>query len=201
MKTSLFRLVLPVILLFNIGAQVTPGLYVTTPVEGQVVAGTVEIKGSVPDTSFLYAEVSYAFDDGQNTNWFLIKRIEEPIHDGLLAMWDTTTITDGVYRLRLSVHEKNEDVHELILENIKVGNYTHYEVTTPTTPVNEIQATEEITSTPTPQQTPEPTELPKNPASIDEKDIRASLTSGLVLTILALVILGIYAYFRQKARK
>lgn len=202
-KTILLRLILPFSLLFSPQAQVTPGLYILTPTEGQVVAGTVEVLGSLPDDNFEYAELSYAFNNGQSTNWFLIKRIEQPVHDDLLAMWDTTTITDGVYRLRLSIHQTNNETHELILEDIRVGNYTHFEVTAAPTAAGETQsaATAEVVNTPTLQQSPEPTRLPENPASISRKDIGISLISGLVLAVLILGVLGVYAYYRQKARK
>lgn len=202
-KTILIRLILPFSLLFNSQAQVTPGLYFLAPTEGQVVAGTVEVMGSLPDDNFEYAELSYAFSDGLSSNWFLIKRIEQPVHDDLLALWDTTTITDGVYRLKLSVHQTNNETHELILEELRVGNYTHYEVTAAPTVAGETQsaATEEVTTTPTLKPSPEPTNLPVNPASISQKDMGVSLLSGLVMAILILGVLGVYAYYRQKARK
>lgn len=203
MKTILIQLILPLSLFFNSWAQVTPGLYILTPVEGQVVSGTVEVKGSLPEDDFLYAELSYAFSDGQSSNWFLIKRIDQVVHDELLSYWDTTTITDGVYRLRLSVHQKNNLVHEVILEDIRVGNYTHYETDTPAAPltVDETQTSTETVITPTLAQSPLPTTLPENPGSIDQADFKFSLVSGLVLAVLVLGALGVYVYFRQAARK
>jgi hypothetical protein len=201
MKTLLIRLILPFSLIIHSIVQITPGLYFLAPTDGQVVAGTVEVKGSVPDIDFSYAELAYAFSNGSSSNWFQIKRIDQPVHDDLLAMWDTTTITDGVYRLKLTVHQKSGETHEVILENIKVGNYTHYDSSATATPASVIQSSTETISTPTDEQSPQPTQLPKNPASIDQNDIRLSLGSGLVLAVLILGVLGVYTYFRQKARK
>lgn len=183
--------------------QITPGLYVLNPTDGQIVAGTVEVKGSVPDDDFDYAEVSYAFSDETVSNWFLISRLDQTVHDATLALWDTTTITDGTYRLKVSVHRKNGSVSELVVENIRVGNYTHYDIPTATSAA---VAMEEIPSTndtivPTTVMKPLPTDLPKNPASIDQDDFKLSLISGITLAVLVLVVLGIYVLFRRVARR
>ncbi len=183
--------------------QVTPGLYVLQPTDGQIVAGTVEIKGSVPDDGFDYAEVSYAFSDETASNWFQIAKLDQTVHDATLALWDKTTITDGTYRLKVSVHRKNGSVSDLVVENIRVGNYTHYDVPTATataaSPV-ETPVTAE-TVVPTTVMKPLPTDLPKNPASIDQDDFKLSLISGVTLVVLILAVLGVYVLFRRIARK
>jgi hypothetical protein len=202
MKTFLIHFLIPFGLIVTSWLQVVPGLYITTPSDGQIVVGTVEIRGSVPDDNFDYAEVSYAFSGGENVNWFPIKHLDQPVHDDVLAKWDTTTITDGVYRLKLSVQQKNREVQEIILEGIKVGNYTHYDVPATSTAASVIVSTEAtLSATPTTAVTPEPTALPKNPANIDQSDIGLSLTSGLVLALIILGSLGVYTYLRQAARK
>lgn len=205
MKMIFLHLLLPLMMSLGAWSQVTPGLYFLSPAEGEVVSGTVAIKGSLPEDGFSYAELSYAFSDGQSENWFLITRMEQVVHDDVLAYWDTTTITDGVYRLRLSVHEKNNTVHEIYLENIRVGNYTHFE--TPTATISAILPVEtqsmavEPTATQIVVQSPQPTDLPENPAAIEPSDFKFSMGAGLVLAVLILAVLGIYAYFRQAARK
>lgn len=203
LRTLLFRLMLPVLLVFPSVNQITPGLYVLSPTDGQVVAGTVEVKGSVPDEDFDYAEVSYAFSNESVSNWFLITRLNQTVHDATLTLWDTTTITDGTYKLKVSVHRRNGSVSELVIEDIRVGNYTHYDISTPTATAAIIAAapSTDETITPTPVESPQPTDLPKNPASIDEDDFKLSMISGLTLAVLVLVILGIYVLFRRIARK
>lgn len=202
-KILLLRLMIPLLMIFPSVSQITPGLYVLTPTDGQVVAGTVEVKGSVPDDDFDYAEVTYAFSDESTSNWFQISRLDQTIHDATLALWDTTTITDGTYRLKVTVHRKNGSSSEVVIENIRVGNYTHYEVPTTTIAAAAAVVTPSAgeTITPTVVMSPLPTELPKNPASIDQGDIKLSLISGLTLAILVLVVLGVYVLFRRVARK
>jgi hypothetical protein len=204
LKTLLVRLLLPVMLIFPTVNQITPGLYVLSPTDNQIVSGTVEVKGSVPDDGFDYAEVSYAFSDETVSNWFLISRLDQTIHDATLALWDTTTITDGIYKLKVSVHRKNGSVSELVIEDIRVGNYTHYDLPTATATsaaaVSETPSAGETLAA-TEVMAPQPTDLPKNPASIGEDDFKLSLISGITLAVLVLVVLGIYVLFRRVARK
>ncbi len=205
LKILLLRLLLPVLIVIPSVNQITPGLYVLNPTDGQVVAGTVEIKGSVPDDDFDYAEVSYAFSDETASNWFLISRLDQTVHDATLALWDTTTITDGIYRLKVSVHRQNGSVSELMVENIRVGNYTHYDVPTATLAAVVESAVETPsageTIVPTEVMKPLPTDLPRNPASIDQDDFKLSLISGVTLAVLVLAVLGVYVLFRRVARK
>jgi hypothetical protein len=55
--------------------------------------------------------------------------------------------------------------------------------------------------TPTITPLPSPTDLPTNPAAMDDADIRLSVISGLLFTAVALAFLGIYAFIRKAARK
>lgn len=180
--------------------QITPGLYVTSPIEGKVISGRVEIRGSVPDDNFESAEVSYAFSTEGTPNWFLISKLEQPVHDSTLAFWDTTTITDGVYKIKVLVNQRDGSTHEVIVENIKVGNYTSYDEVLPTS-LPAIEGTETIAMTvePTEEPEPQPTPFPRNPASIDRGEIVGSLSGGLILALLAMILLGVYAYFRKIA--
>jgi len=197
-------LLLSLILLINLFGKpanvVTPGLYITSPLEGQVIQGVVEVQGSIPDGDFAYAELSYAFEESDSANWFIISRIDTPIQDGILAFWDTTTITDGIYRIRLAVYQTDGDSAEVIIKAIRVGNYTQYDTATPA-PVS-------VDSTATPQQMtptltaiPEPTDFLENPASISQEDIAVSTTSAIIIILLGIVIVGIYLFFRSVAKK
>jgi len=202
-KTLLLRLLFPLLMIFPSVNQITPGLYVLSPTDGQVVAGTVEVKGSVPDDDFDYAEVSFAFSDETVSNWFLISRLDQTVHDETLALWDTTTITDGIYKLKVTVHRKNGTTSEIMVEDIRVGNYTHYDVPTATAAAVSVVETPSGNETvePTVVMKPLPTDLPRNPASIGEDDFKLSLISGVTLAVLVLVVLGIYVLFRRVARK
>ncbi|MDP3449681.1 MAG: hypothetical protein Q8R87_03795 [Anaerolineaceae bacterium] len=124
-------------------------------------------------------------------------------------MWDTTTITDGIFRLKISVYRENGSVSEIIVEDIRVGNYTHYDG--PATTANAAVVDEpfsegetpltDVTIESTAVMKPLPTDLPKNPAAIGEGDFKLSFISGLTLVVLVLFVLGVYVLFRRVARK
>lgn len=197
----LLILLLVIGLTFSLSMQVVPGLYILTPEDGQVVSGTVDVRGSLPEDDFGSAELAYSFNDGDTPNWFTIIRLDQPVHDATLGFWDTTTISDGTYRLKLVVYRANGDAEEVVLQGIQVANYTH--IVEPTAAPVEVSATP-TTKAPVTQQatlSPGPTQLPENPASIDPADIRLSLTSGVVLAVLMLIILGVYSFFRGLSRK
>lgn len=202
-QSALFSVFSPFLgLVFSL-LQIVPGLYILSPADNQVLTGVVEIRGSVPGDDFRYAEVSYAFDDGNAPNWFSLNRLDQPVYDDVLALWDTTTITDGVYRLRVAVYRSSGSSDEIILQGLRVGNYTHYEdpaAPTLSAEVSEPEATTMVL-TPTITPLPSPTDLPTNPAAMDDADIRLSVISGLLFTAVALAFLGIYAFIRKAARK
>ncbi len=95
----------------------------TAPVPGSTVAGAVEIRGkaNVPDFRFYKVEYfSPARDD-----WVLIGQdvIRTAVQqEGRLVLWQTTTVPDGVYRLRLHVVDPSGNYCELFLQPIIVSN-------------------------------------------------------------------------------
>lgn len=148
---------------------------ITYPETGGVVEGLVEIRGTVPAEDFATARVAYSYM-GDEDNWFLISRVEQPVEDEILAVWDTTTITDGIYQLRLTVKSIDGSKKEIIVKDLRVANYSHLafqpeavgEVTETQPPSND-----RVTST-------MPTALPSNPASIDDSLFsRTMLIGGL----------------------
>ena len=73
------------------------------PKQGDVLQGVVTIRGSSNETGFLSAEVDFAYAGDTTGTWFLIATGSQPVDSNILASWDTTTITDGNYNLRLRV--------------------------------------------------------------------------------------------------
>jgi hypothetical protein len=75
----------------------------TSPMAGQEVRGTVEIRGTVdiPDFGFYKYEVAPAGSD----TWATIAAGRTTIADGPLGQWDTSTLSPGNYQLRLVVSD------------------------------------------------------------------------------------------------
>ncbi len=76
---------------------------IESPVTGQAVQGSIAIRGSTGMDRFQSYEVNFSYEGDPTLTWFLIQEGTTPVQDGVLAEWDTTTITDGDYTLRLLV--------------------------------------------------------------------------------------------------
>ena len=79
---------------------------------------------------FQSAEVAFAYGK-DNSTWFLITGSDQPVRDGVLASWDTTTIADGTYLLRVRVNTSDGEVVEVEAKDLRVRNYTPIETSTP----------------------------------------------------------------------
>jgi hypothetical protein len=177
---------------------------------GEAVRGIVPIKGNTLVEGFISWEVTFGYAEDTTGTWFLIDESDEPVEDGLLTNWDTTTITDGIYNLRLTTYlEEGRRTHFTVYD-IRVRNYTAIETTTPTPTLTSTPFTE----TPKPSQTPTitllptetpipdtPTPLPTNPVEISTTDVSFSLMSGVAGVLAAFLIIGMYATIRKWLRK
>ncbi len=179
--------------------MITPGLYITFPESGSTVSGIVEIRGSIPDTNFSSAKISYAYAATGGDNWFQIVELSEPMKDLVLAKWDTTIITDGTYRLKLSVATTNGTVNEVIVDQITVMNYTHV-INTPQPNVEPVNA---VTPEPTNESVDanQPTRIPENPAEADSDQLTSSMITGIVSATAILALLLIYSAIRGSRRR
>jgi len=160
---------------------------VVYPRVGDSVQGIVEISGTLATSSFKYAEVYFAYTAVDNLNWFLIGRIDQPVSSGLIARWDTTTITDGVYQLKLRVHNRDESVEELIINPVIVRNYSILPTNTPV--AEDYSSISTATMDNTIEEIQYATPLPENPASTSNTALNRSVTSGLIAAGVSLLLL------------
>jgi hypothetical protein len=181
-------------ILFLIAAQDSPPLAITSPAADEVLRGQVTITGTVDVPGFISLQLDFAYASNPTNTWFNIQTFSQPVVASTLATWDTTSITDGDYVLRLRVNFEDGTAQEVSVP-IKIGNDAL--PTIPSTP-EATPTPEEITvliptpfllaASPTPTELPRPTPtaLPSNPVSLEQGDIYASLTRG------ALIILGMF---------
>jgi hypothetical protein len=174
----------------------TPSL--TSPSEGQALQGAVTITGTTAVDGYASSELSFAYSGDPTGTWFLISTTitNAPVFDDTLATWDTTTITDGDYALRLRVFLLDATFTDITVGGLRVRNYTPVETPTPAPTVEQSTPLPSATPTATPQPTPTP--LPRNPAVLDPADLRASLGVGGLAVLLAFALLGIYLWLRRK---
>jgi hypothetical protein len=183
------------IVFFLIAAQDAPFVAITSPAPNDILRGQVNIIGSTNLPDFVSAQLDFAYALDTTGTWFPLQTLSQPVFDSPLYIWDTTTITDGDYILRLRVFVTDGAVQEVTVP-ITLQNDA-----APVTPTAVPTSTpEEVTvliptpfllaasPTPTDLPRPTPTPLPANPASLDSNKILLSLGRG------ALVILGLFAF-------
>ena len=104
---------------------------ITSPEDGSAVQGKVEIKGYIKATDFAGYDLDFSNGSSSGSGWFPIQTSDQNPTDESLGFWDTNSITDGIYRIRLTVHYKNTGEAELFVEDIRVRNYSPIETNTP----------------------------------------------------------------------
>lgn len=202
----LFAIFLLIILLPHpVQAQENTQPVISSPNEGQIVQGIVAVSGTVTVLGFSSYELSFAYNDDPTQTWFILTTSSLPVFESELGTWDTTTLTDGDYSLRLRVFLLDGTVQETTVTGLRVRNYTP--VPTPTfTPTSTAvvqfapptaQRIAPSVATVTPS-LPTPTPLPPNPASLQEASISNALGRGAILALLLFVGFGLLLRLRRE---
>lgn len=176
---------------------------IDSPKGGDVLQGVVTISGSTDVAGFHLAEIAFAYQTDPTHTWFLIQPVTNPVNQGTLATWDTTTITDGDYRIRVRVILQDGTTQESEVAGLRVRNYTAIETTTPPAGgslVNTPAPT--ATSLPDFQVNPRtPSPLPTNPAQLTSLDLQHSVLRGMLAVVGGLILAGIYIGLRAVSRR
>lgn len=190
MKVHLF---LPFILLL-IAAQDEPPITITSPQAGDVLRGEVTIAGTTNIPNFFSSQLDFSYASDPTGTWFAIQTLSQPVTDSTITTWDTASISDGDYILRLRVNRLDNTFQEITVP-VQIGNDVAPPTPTviPTSTVNAVEVQIPtpflLAASPTPTTPPRstPTALPTNPASLGQTAIYASLGRGV------LVMLGLFA--------
>jgi len=193
-KLLLLTFFLVAVAVKSVAAQALPAIL--SPQLGEVLQGVVTIRGSSRAAGFMSSEVDFAYTGDATGTWFLIADGSQPVDSNTLATWDTTSITDGNYNLRLRVYLSDETHLDEIIPNLRVRNYTPVETPTPALTTSTPTLTPTDTLIPTPFPTPTP--LPLNPAVLTTKDISTSLAYGGLGAVIFIVVFGVYLWLRRK---
>jgi len=193
--TSLFSTLAPLLsggfYQFEVGR-----IAISSPKEGDVLQGVVEILGSTDIENFERSTLHFSIQDDPTGTWFLISESTLAIDDGQLALWDTSKITDGTYSIRLTVIKLGNEQETLIVDNLRVRNYTAIETDTPSPFISTL-----ATPTPVKTQTPRPatpTHLPENPAELMYRDVWQSLFLGATLVGVIAILTMVFLTMRRK---
>jgi hypothetical protein len=171
-------------------------IYIASPVEGSLVQNQVSISGKTDVNGFSRSEVEFSYSNNPQETWFLLSRSDQPVKDGLLALWDTASITDGDYSIRLRVFFTDGSWRDAIVLGIRVRNYTATQtpVFTPTERIIPTSLPAE-TFTPTSSPMPTPSPLPENMAEISISQVLSSLGRGALITVVLFILLGLVLRF------
>ncbi|OGN73022.1 MAG: hypothetical protein A2X25_10760 [Chloroflexi bacterium GWB2_49_20] len=181
----------------EIVAQTSEGVSISSPTQDEVLTGVVPIFGTSEIIGFVHAEVAFAYGTDSPNTWFPISNSDMSVKAGLLTNWDTTTITDGDYKLRLRVILEDDSIQEFVISHVFIRNYAHSETSSPTaTPVLVFPSATIPSSTITPVVLP--TDLPENPLVLSPKEIITSVIYGFVVIIGLIIISSIYSRWQHK---
>ena len=178
---------------------------ILSPFPGDPVQGSVAIRVKTSASGFQSAELEFSYARNPTNTWFLIAESDRPLSDEVMAEWDTSTLTDGTYNLRLVVKLKNGRLLSVQVPGIRVRNYSPIETPTPT-PSPTLAPGEIPTSTPTPSPTPTPirptpTALPANPMQTTISDIGDDFLRGGAGVLAVFLLAGLYGQLRRGNRR
>ncbi len=183
-------------------AQAPAAPVIISPTDGQVVQGQVPIKGTTDLPNFSSAEVAFSYAVDPTHTWFTMQTASLPVTGATITIWDTTTITDGDYILRLRVILQDGSDQDTAIK-VQVRNYTVLPTPSPAvtvTPTAEIKIPTAIVIVPTATPTaapvavpPTPSALPPNPAGVTAGEIfsgfwRGALLVGALVLVFAAIV-------------
>jgi membrane peptidoglycan carboxypeptidase len=87
-------------------AGTAPTARITSPVPGVTVGGSVQIEGTANAPDFTSAKIEIGRGLSP-TSWEPLATIAQPVQAATLATWDTRSLTDGIYVLRLTVTDRS----------------------------------------------------------------------------------------------
>ncbi|NJL54810.1 PKD domain-containing protein [bacterium] len=112
-------------------------ILILSPIPGNIVASQVQVIGAASHPQFLQYQLEYGPDPNPNNLWFPISGvIQSPItSQGLLGIWNTTTIPDDVYQLRLRVFLRDGSELRTVTNGVRVQNAQPTPIPTNTPPI------------------------------------------------------------------
>lgn len=199
MKKLLF---LPFLLLL-LAAQDSSSVEITWPGSGEVLRGQVTIIGTTNLPNFVSAQLDFSYASQPIATWFPLHTISQPVFDTPLYTWDTTTITDGDYILRLRVLLGDGTVQEATVPVTVQNDFLSTPTPTPTSTPEEgialVPTPFLVAASPTPTAVPRatPTSLPTNPVSLDSTAVTSSFGRGILVILGVFVVAGLLLRIRR----
>jgi hypothetical protein len=202
-----FSAIIPCLVAFLLVTP-TPGIpAVLSPSGGQALQGSVPIVINPSLYGFKSAELTFSYTNNPTNTWFYIAEATQAASGGKIADWDTTTLTDGNYTLRLVITVQDGSQITTTVSGLRVRNYTPIETSTSTLPAPTATSAPGDTPVPTATRVPSPspvpltsTPLPLNPAEVSPHDLETSLAQGVLAALALIILFGSALVIRQRSR-
>lgn len=173
---------------------------ITSPQNGETLRGQIQIQGRMDSPNFASAELAFTFDSSASdpaASWFHIQTFTQPVTNPIIAVWDTTAVTDGDYALRLRIFLQDGTSQEVLVNDLKIRN--NEPLPTPTiTPTDVVFNFQPLNETPGASSGQVPTPVMAYPTSTPLPANPASLSISSIFTIFwqsALLVLVLFAFF------
>jgi hypothetical protein len=111
--------------------QAAETLHIDSPSENESVSGSVDIEGTAAVPGMTRFRVEFAYESNPTGTWFPITEGSAPVQDGLLAVWDTASISEGEYSLRLVAFLTDGSMREAVTHGIRVSRTAPLPAATP----------------------------------------------------------------------
>lgn len=96
---------------------------ITYPVDGSQIAGYVTVTGSASHPRFLQYALEWGPEPNPGNLWYPITAPRAvPVLNGILGAWNTTSVSDGTYRLRLHVWLSDGTDTAFVVGAIRISN-------------------------------------------------------------------------------
>lgn len=173
-----------------------PGFRIVSPKPNDVLQGNIPIIANISTANFTNIVIEFTYKDNPTNTWFPIPSIDPTSGNNYLGDWDTTTITDGIYTLRIMLYTKENNEYIEMIPDLRVRNYSIIETSTPE-PIGKMTISSEtpISTLPRPGITPIP--ISKNPLQISVMDIFQNIKLGAVASIVLFLIGLLFFKIRQ----
>ena len=142
---------------------------ITDPANGATVQGTIQIIGSADHPEFQFYVIEFSPEPVSGDQWQFLADQNTPVLNGVLATWDTNTVPDGVYSIRMRVVRLDGNYLEVFAQQVTVSNSQPIPTDTPP-----------VTAIPIPTQTP--TAPPPTPTILIDQPIVETATPRPVPT-------------------
>lgn len=200
MKRTILVVILVLLAVIPVGTVFAQDgdIAILSPRADEGVQGRVVISGYIKASNYSRYDIDFADETNAAPGWYPIDSGEKIADDGTLAIWDTSTISDSNFSLRLTVYLNDGSTSQTTVTGIRVRNYSPME---PMTPAPDGEAA--LVATPTAVSllpvSADAAATAANPAEVSPGRFQLILAGGVVFGLIAGFIL-MRLFSRQPTR-